>query len=293
MKKLTFLFLAFVLVLGASVAHADTLIFTGDYLRVGVSESGGVVDDNFVVGIDYDKDGAGTFSTGGDFIKPGTPREFYSLGVGGNWDAAGYDFGNNFSAVTTDTSTAGLFSATTVASFGGLIWTQVMSFAQNSGIIGFVVTVENPTDEALRDIVYARGLDPDQDVYFPGGGYATTNTIVNGNLVTASAPISDWTIGIFSDDDVTHVASISSEWESDPYVLLGGMNDGYGDYTINMAWDIGTLTAGSSLSFAFEYRIGESAGEVINPGAGVPEPGTFLLMGLGLAGLIGLRRKMA
>ena len=267
-------------------AMADTLVFNGDYLRVGVGNAGGLIDDNFVVGIDYDKTGTSTWTTF-DFLKPGTPFEFYSVGVGGVWDAAGYTSGNPFSATTTDNTAGGVFSAVTNFSYGDLSGVQTLTFPAGSGTISFEIVLTNSGDSALEDIVYARGLDPDQDV-FAGGGYPTTNVIVNGNLVIGSAPITDWTIGIFSDSTYEHVPGISGPWDQDPYALLLGPDDGFGDNSINMAWNLGSLNAGESATFAFEYRIAETSGEVIGT---IPEPSTMLLLGAGLAGLVAVARK--
>lgn len=273
----------------SGVSYAGTYTYDGQYLRVGISNSGGLIDDGFVVGIDYDKTGTSTW-TGFDFLKPGTPFEFYSIGVNGAWQAAGYDSGNNFGATTTDTSAGSVFSAMTTFAYGDLTGVQTMSFASGAGTISFNVVLTNSGSTAL-DVVYARGLDPDQDVY-AGGGYPTTNTIVNPDLVTGSAPITDWTIGIFSNSSFAHVPGVSAPWSQDPYNLLTGPNDGFGDYTINMAWDLGTLAPGAQAAFGFEYRIAETQGGVVNPGA-VPEPGTMLLMGTALAGLFGARRRLS
>ena len=286
MKK-TLILIGLLIMLGfPSFAMADTLVFDGDYLRVGVSNSGGLIDDNFVVGIDYDKTGTSTWTTY-DFLKPGTPFEFYSVGVGGDWNTAGYSSGNSFSATTTDSTAGGVFSSVTNFSYGQLLGVQTLSFPAGSGTISFEIVLTNSGESALEDVVYARGLDPDQDV-FAGGGFATTNTIVNGNLVIGSAPITDWTIGIFSDSTYEHVPGISSPWDQNPYALLLGPNDGFGDYAINMAWNLGSLNAGESATFAFEYRIAETSGEVIGT---VPEPSTMLLLGAGLAGLAAVVRK--
>jgi hypothetical protein len=62
-------------------------------------------------------------------------------------------------------------------------------------------------------------------------------------------------IGIYSDSVYSHTPTISSGWSIDPYVLLDPNDDGDGDYTINMAWDIGTLAPGESADIYFKYRI--------------------------------------
>jgi hypothetical protein len=291
MKKYITLLVAAGLILAVSAtAGATTFTMAGDYLRVGVSDSGGLIDDNFVVGIDYDITGTSSW-TSYDFLKPGIPFEFYSIGYAGSWDAAGYDHGNSFGASSTNTSAGTTNSGTTVGTYGPLSFQQDLWYADDSGFIDFHVTLTNTSTTAVSDVVYARGLDPDQDVY-AGGGYPTTNAIPSGDMVYASAPVTDWTIAIFSDSSYAHTPSVqgpaSGGWLSDPYGLLTPHLEVYGDYSINMAWDIGTLNPGESAEIYFQYRIAETHGGV-DPV--IPEPMTMLAIGMGIAGLAGYVRK--
>jgi len=284
-KSLLSLFLAVAVALIAVPASA--VVLDGNYLRVGVSNSGGLIDDAFTVGIDYDKNGTGTW-TGWDFLKPGTPYEFHSIGYGGGtWNAAGYYHGNSFSATSVNTSAGTTNSAVTTGTYGPLSIAQTLSYADSSGFIDFYVRLTNTSGAAVTDVVYARGLDPDQDVY-AGGGYPTTNVISSGDLVYAAAPITDWTIGIYSNSAYPHVPTINSGWDSDPYSLLTPRDDGYGDWTINMAFDIGTLDPGQYADIYFQYRIAETHGGVTP----IPEPCTMILFGTGIAGAAGFLRKM-
>jgi len=271
----------------AQQARAVSVILEGNYLRVGVNDSGGLIDDGFDVGIDYAFNGDSAW-TGFDFLKPGTPFEFYSLGYEGIWAAAGYYDGNPVSGTTTNTSAGSTLSTLTTGSFGALDLSQMLSFGQNSGVIDFSVTLTNNSSSTINNVVYARGLDPDQDV-FAGGGYDTTNTIVNNNLVTGSAPITDWTIGIYSDSAYAHTPTVRYNWPyGNPYGLLTPVNDGYGDYAINMAWDIGSLGAGESATVAFQYRIAETQAGV------VPENSSTLgLLAIALAGLMAVARRQS
>jgi len=281
--------------IGLTSTHA-TVVLQGDYLRVGVHSSGGLIDNGDNVGIDYDKTGTGTW-TGYDFLKPGTPYEFYSVGYeggpSGGFASAGFYYGNTLGASTVDTSFGTTLSTLTEGNYGLLAISQALSYQKSGGTINFAVTLTNTGSDALNNVVYARGLDPDQDV-FAGGFYETINTIVNPNLVIGSAPITDWTIGIFSDSPYDHTPTIINFWPfSDPYYLLNPQNDGNGDYSINMAWSIGTLAAGASAIINFEYRIAETRGDVITPPPTnrVPDTGaTMSLLGLAMAAFIGARR---
>lgn len=278
-----------------SVNAAD-VILTGNVLKVGVNNTGGLIDSGFTVGINYSQTGNSVFPSY-DFIKPGTPFEFFSVGVNGSWNDQGYNPGNAFGGTTSNTSAGSVLSAhTTGITALGLDITQDLSFTQNGGTIDFTVTFANNNTFALNNVVYARGLDPDQDV-FAGGGYPTTNAIPNGNLVTGSAPITDWTIGIFTDSMYAHTPSVQAGWDTNPYNLLTPRNDGYGDYTINMAWNLGDIAAGASKTVTFQYRIAETKGEVVDPdGPSVPDSGsTVALLGLAMLSMVGfnLRRKQA
>lgn len=279
------------LALSSAALHAADAVLTGNYLQVGVNNSGGLIDSAFQVGITYDKTGTATFPPY-DFLKPGTPYEFGAVGVNGQSTSYGYVLGNSIGSTTTNTSSGTTLSASsTGGTFNGLAISQSLAFSKNGGTIYFDVKLTNTTDTTLSKVVYARGLDPDQDVY-AGGGYQTSNAIVNPNLVTGTAPTTDWTIGIFSDSSIWHNASIRADWSSDPYSLLNANNDGYGDWTINMAWNIGDLAAGATADVTFEYRIAPTKDEVVTPpGTGVPDAASTLGLTLGAIGLLGLVRR--
>jgi len=279
------------LALSSAALHAADAILTGDYLKVGVNNSGGLIDSTFNVGISYDKTGTATFPVY-DFLKPGTPFEFGSVGYNGGSTAFGYYYSNTVGGTTTNTSSGTTLSTNTKASYGSLGITQDLWFSKDGGTIYFDVKLTNLSVDLLSSVVYARGLDPDQDVY-AGGGYATTNAIVNPNLVTGTAPTTDWTIGIFSDSGFAHTPTIRSSWPyANPYGLLTPRDDGYGDYSINMAWNIGDLAAGATADIKFEYRIAKTKGEVVTPpDHGVPDSASTLGLTLGALGLFGLMRR--
>lgn len=263
-------------VFAAVPASADSFVLQGDHLRVGVGSSGALVDDSFSAGIQY---------RGVDLIMPGAPFQFYAIGAGGQYGIASNDraAGTWLSSVRTiNTSSGGRLSALTTGSYGSLGFTQKLSFDKGGFVVSYAITLTNTGTNTISDVVFATGFDPDQDyseLYYEG--FETENSLKTG-MVNAYGPAAGWGVAILGDGNAT----ISSAWDIDPYLLLTPINDGYGDNTINMGWRIGDLAAGQSATISYDYAITDADGNV------VPEPSTVLLLGSGLAVLVGLGRKL-
>jgi len=268
--------------------RAEAIVWSGDYLKVGVNDAGGLMDNSLTVGIQFDRLGTGTYGAA-DFLLPGNPFEFYSIGVSPAWDNAGFDgaavLSNPFTATTVDISSGTDFLALTYTgtfTLGGasLSYIQQVYFAKNSPIINFSVDILNQGNSPVA-VAYARGLDPDQDVNI-NGTFATNNTIA-GNTVTG---MSSTGTGLFiSIVDLTGsgVPGIAGPWggawDTNPFNLLLGPNLGNGDYSINMAW-LMELAPNTSKEIDFQYNVGQ-----------VPIPPSCLLVFSGLLPFIRLRKK--
>jgi len=216
------------------IGNAANFTLTGNYLNVGINDAGGlIVPGSYItangygvgVGLQFDPTGLGNFpapGAGTDFLSPGIPFEFYSIGINGvNMGAAGYTNsyvpgGNTFGMTTVDTSAGSLLSAISYGAVDGLaIATQLAYFDKNAKSIYFDVNFVNTTSSAMS-VVYARGLDPDQDFY-TYGTYATNNSIgtIGGKaVVTAVGPISGLSIQI-QDLSGGGVASVNN-WATIP-----------------------------------------------------------------------------
>ena len=90
---------------------------------------------------------------------------------------------------------------------------------------------------------------------------------------------------------MTHNSGVTDEWSTIPAVYLAGPFDGDGDFAIGLAFLLGTLGAGQSITLNYDYRFGATRDVVID-GAAVPEPSTVVLLGFGLAaGAVAMRRR--
>jgi len=273
------------------MGNAGTFDLTGPFLNVGVSNTGGLIDDNFVAGIQFDKTGSGSFGGAGDILKPGTPFEFFTMGINGvdmgptgyMWNGtSGWAAANPNYAISSYQSTPVLgFSSGTV---GGLLITTTTTLVSGQSI-KFDVNFVNFSGADMT-VQYARGLDPDQDVNL-FGSFMTNNSIGAG-IVSAFGPNSLLSIAI---QDLTGggVPTIQAPgtsiygWAVDLATLSVAQaagNYGLSDSSINMYWDLGTIKDGSSKELTFQYNV-----------SSVPLPPGLLLFAPGLLGLMGIRKR--
>ena len=279
------------------------VVLTGDYLKIGINAGGSLIDFDSTpyVGIKYDPTGAGNFSSSNDFITPGDPFAFYSIGVNGVSAVAGKGSSyNTFSATTVDASAGGPMAVST-GSFQNISFKQIISFDVDSKIVHTSVIFTNKSGGALTNVVYGVGFDPDQDVSF-GGGYATYNSFgVSDSGANASVSAfgvkSGYTIALNNTTGWDSVkASISSGWQTNPYTLsstaFGAASTS--DSTIALGFDLGNFAVGQQKTVGYDYVISSLAPLTPSgPGTLLPEPGTYtmLLAGLGLMGFMVRRRK--
>lgn len=277
--------IAVCLLAGSQSVLADVTV-AGKYVKFGVNDGGSMIDFNTFTGIQFDPSGTGNFTSGIDFLTPGIPFAFYSLGVGGTFAAAGAGFGfNPFSSVTGSYNAGNnTFAITSGGHFAGLDIAQIISFNLDSALLHTSVVLTNTSGHTLNNVAYGVGFDPDQD---QPATAATINTILSQGsdaALMATGPLSGLAITLRNTSGwAAATASVRADWLTDPYRLGNELvDDGFSDSTLNLGYLIGPMAAGEQFALGYDYVLGA-----------VPEPAGYatLLAGMGLLGALARRRR--
>lgn len=277
---------------GSFVASAQSSVLSGNYLRIGVSSGGCLIDDDFSVGLQYDVQGAGNFSTTGPFgpqdllldgdLGSGSKWEYFGLHVNGMQQYLTSARWNPFGLVTTCNQAT--HTAETSGKIAGLDYTGVLSFDADSSVIDFSVKLQNNTGSDISNIYFARGLDPQPD-YWQNEDLRSKNTAPEDlrAWVTAAGYIAWPTVTIRDLTGNARVAVTKLGWglENAFELYRQPVDDGDGDHRIHIAYYQDSLAAnGGSVEWKFQYAF-------------VPEPADGMsVVGLAaLGGGLALRRR--
>ena len=270
-------------------AHAASATLTNGGLTAVIGDNG-VFDPSGAMGLNYN---------GVEYVNIDVRASWGVLSVGGV-----DSFQTSFGANDLGSTTAGtLFGGTTtvVSSFGGISMTETVR-AVTPNTLSFAWTFTNTGDSAVRDVKWSFGFDPDQA---GSGKNSTINTILGTGTAASVQAIDNYGMGrsvILRNttgagpvsiagfiDDVFH-GCCGPVTAAEVFAGAGAQGVGAertGDYSINLGWNLGTLSANGV------------AGDTVTIGAhlvfAVPEPETYamFLAGLGLMGAVVRRRTRA
>ncbi len=290
----------------ATPASASGVIYTGNYLQVSVSDRGtfgqvGNVSPAFV----HDPTGTGTFDLSTDYISPGTPHDGFSMisdqfGFTENGNAFGTGFGTG--VVTTLVGAAARGYANAASWTGGLtgLLTVTNSYFFNPGDERVLIETSIVALSDLTNLAFGRSVDPDS------GGTISINQRGNATLgvddfVGSESATNGRTLALVNIDDsgFGHTTQINGFCcgNINPYDVLAHTgsdlgDSSTGDHGLNLAYNIGSLSAGSTATFQYAYAAGLGLDDIVipPPDGAVPEPSTWLMLIVGFMGIGGAMR---
>ena len=290
-------------------AFAAPMVLTGDYIQAGISDAGtfgsnGNADPAFV----HDPSGKGSFDPKFDYIAPGVPHDGFSI----NSTESGFQRNDNDFPFSGNFTTSGGPTVLTGAAARGYAnaasWTGASRYASivnnyffNDGDERIIVETTITALSDLTNLAFARSVDPDSDSRSFGTS-ASKNQRGNSlfgkdDFIGSAGAVSGLTLALVNIDGggFAHTTQINGFCcgNINPYDVLGHTggdlgDSSVGDHGLNIAYDIGDLLAGKSVTLSYAYAVGERIGDTggpTEPGA-VPEPASWALMigGVGLAG---------
>ena len=295
----------------ATAASATPLVLSGNFLEVGISDAGTFGSDgNTSPGILHDPTGMRNYGNN-DYLTPGSPHDGFTVasdqfsGTNDNYFAGG-DFGSASPTLLTGAAARGYANAASWTGGNGFV-TVTNSYFYNPGDQRILVSTTLTALSDLTNLAFARSNDPDPDVN-TFGSFATNNQRGNAlfgidDFVSGSGPLTGLTLALVNLDTngFTHTTEVNFACCSNisPYDVLAHNGDAsdplndyksFGDYGLNLAYSIGTLATGDSVTLNYAYAVGSN---VQVTGGGTPEPATWAMMLVGFGGVGAVMRRRA
>lgn len=291
------------------LVQATPITLTGSFIKTGVNDVGTLGSGSSTSpGLLFDRTGTGDYRSNNDYLTPGVPYDYF--GVRSNQTGL---VGNSNSFVTnlittvsgpTNLSSGSTLSASWSGTFDNLFnITNTYTFNDTSQRINVLTSITALQD--LTNLQFARSIDPDPDKN-TFDEFRTLNSLGNADLGIPTTDLAyalgaetGLPLGLFTNSTIEHNAGIIADWccffesAADPTAILAGINDGDGDFAIGLAFNLGDILAGKTISFDYDYVMGLNIGSIDIPPSPVPLPAGLPLLSsaLGLFGLGALRRR--
>ncbi len=259
-----------------SLAVDTSYQMEGDYIKTQVDVTSGTFGlGTSSPGMLFDQTGSGDFVTGDgglDYLTYGTPKEGFYLnstetGNVGNDNSDYLSPQITKTSVTSSSSIADNYvSWTGKYSSGGADYFTITNqyyYDNDQQNIAIKTTITALTD--LTNVQFLRVMDPDPASTTPTLNAQGNTTIAASDLVSASKSANYLVIGLYSDSSTTHNTGVSSTWSDLPSYYLTGANSGDGDYTIGIAFNIGSLLTGDSIELMYYYVFGNDIDTLESP----------------------------
>lgn len=222
----------------------------GDRLEVAVSPSGA-----------FGLDEAAIALRGTEFFplnSQGNRQLFFGLGSDGGGfvnDGVGSSQDVPFNVTSQSTPTVNRVAISGVTN--GFRMDRTISYAQSDGFIAVDVVLTNTTDRVARNVLWAEGFNPDQDLGVTGSRF-TINDVVDGLPLAVATGVTGFSIGLGADPTDARATAFFSSITGDvrnPQSVVDRMvadpNGVSSDLMLALSYDLGNLNPGQSTSMRY------------------------------------------
>ena len=298
-KLMTGCIAAALLIGSISFTHASAVL-ENTVVKVSIAENGTIGSGHANnLGMLYDPNETGSFSSSKDYLTPGTPWQMFSVSTNEtgiqrnqNDNSDGLYFENDF---TTTTSTQqqiidnslGQQTATWSGEYklGDTVYYTIdHEYSVDNTLHGIAIETKITAQQNLTDVKFATAIDPDPDGLVPpstpGQSYYVTQNIrgddskegyTENNWIYAIGPETQNILGIYSKSEYEHNTSVLNPWSTNPDLYLQGTdNNELGDFAIGMGFYIGDLKAQDYAVIDYAYLFGFPNTSPTNPPVNPP-----------------------